>query len=137
MQENVPQVEEFKEFDHEFNVQHCVTRCLTSTTMADYIIAVDNLEMVLIPETNDEINKKIEADYLEAKKDYGAANIDNPQIQYMLAKKKFRLLYAFRKKKSALPVVLAIGRPKCHNCGELILWNSKDRKAARKEKEGV
>jgi hypothetical protein len=131
-QENPQVPDEYRDFNHYYNIELCVMNCINrSSNQVEYIAAVNQFEATLISDIDDALMKKLRALDDAAEKELGA-QVNKLNVQFNIAREKYRLLYGFMKKRGAVKAVLAIGRPKCHNCGELIRW---DRESEEKEVE--
>lgn len=124
---------ELRKFDHTYNVQLAIQNCTARAgDPKAYALAVEHFELMVVTEEDETIRKKLEAIDKQYYDKYGE-EWQNITYQYQIARQKFRILYAYTKRKSPIKAILAIGRPKCHNCGEQILWNRDERAQWRKE----
>jgi hypothetical protein len=116
--------EEFRSFNHYYNIQLCIVNCINNAGNAlNYVYAVEQFEATLLPD----LNEKMEADLSkftdEVAKKYGQSKMGDIEVQFEIARKKYRLLYGLMKGKSPTRAVLAIGSPKCKKCGEPVRWD--------------
>lgn len=126
--------DDIKGFNHNYNVQFQVMQCLMHTNNPiEYINSVNMLEVVLMADPDNRLLKKIEEEE-KALIDKLGVQFETAGNQYVWAKTKFRLFYAYAKTRRTR-VVLAIGRPKCLKCGELIAWNREDHIKYKKERD--
>lgn len=119
------QPEEFKDFNHYYTVQFCISNCIQKCDynfVPQYVAAVEMLEVCLSSDMTAELQKKIEELDRELYEELGA-KLARPSYQFKLAKEKFRILYGYMKNRSPKKSVLAIGRPEyCPECKARIRW---------------
>ena len=124
--------DDYHDFNHYWNIELCIQRCINlAANPEEYVMAVEQFEATLISDLDDALYQKVKAlsDAQEMQLGVESAKI---MARFKLAREKFRLLYGFMKRRTVSKAVLAIGRPKCHACGALILWNRKERDEAKK-----
>lgn len=129
---NMP-FDDYHDFNHYWNIELCVQRCINASgEAAGYIMAVDQFEATLISDLDDKLYSEVKH-LSDLQQNTLGEQSRKIEAQFRLAREKFRLLYGFMKQGKVSKAVLAIGRPKCHKCGELILWNKKERAEARQK----
>lgn len=129
---NLP-YDEYHDFNHYWNIELCIQRCINlAANPEEYVNAVDQFEATLISDLDDKLYQRIKA-LSDQQEEYLGVEAAKLGYRFKLAREKFRLLYGFMKRRTVSKAVLAIGRPKCHACGALILWNRKEREEAKQE----
>lgn len=122
----------YQGFNHLWNVQMCIQNCINAGSEERYIQAVKMLELTLQNDLQETDLQKIKA--IQERE----AKLGQMGNEFRMAGEVFGVLYSMIKHKSPKRVVLAIGRPKCPKCGELIRFATIKRlEKEAKEKEAL